>query len=869
MSLKEIFTRDNRETKEDKNIRQKEKETAVTQVVKETNKGLERLAVETIALSYISKMENSERIKISTDEDLSSVIQEELQKAQKAAKENPKIAELLLPYLNEALKDPKLQLANAKTLEKQVPISWETILESSNTNIANFKKYIEEPSYENAYNQVFDMMSLSSFQPKTINYEGKSIDIKQEHVTNFQKLIKSQLLNAQWEEIGELDLSSIRLEKVNKESWWNAEKWRLSFYPQGMRVIKFEYKQLEQTKIWYVSFGNAFQLEKDLAKGLEENVDKRNIEEFFEQVPETIDDTNKEKFWDYIDNKWKLVLEAHWGPAALDILFQKKDMIGYLKQWNNLQTTFDSVIKYGWENQWSYCLKLFQWIENDQTLMSAYVKLVIADSKYLWPVSDLLKRQNIVLWLLKSSFFNIEKDTELFTLLSKEKTNLKQALSVAPTIKNKNVVESLQSQVEWFAKMIVNSPLWAGIITLLDSFFGKWGLMKKLGNLPLAAQLDKQFKEKYAITWEQKNVIDSIYNKISSIQNNNSITIQKGETKDDIKEKFIKMWEKKEDKTIMLENLTKNPELLDTKVLSSLFVLENWRRFLKTDSWDIDYNDVFDVEEKSKKEIIKSDVDKKKLESVLSSVITNSKLQDIVLDAHIKLNSWWEYYWKPTQNWIQTEADYAAFVTAYLMWWSKSDGGSSFHYVITETNMPNEKAPVAVTSGVEIPIEKSEFEVNKEKVDTEIDKIIDGKYWTYSFNDDTNPYTYNAVSSTTTPKQDYQENILKPFSFLFDVNKPNDKPKSNFELSLDLIKGTIDKTDIFIHIKNMLVYMQSVTPNKLDLGPSVSENFKNMIKGEKSTDGNKIILSDDYNNKIELFADNGKLKIEYIAFKTS
>lgn len=893
MGLKEIFTRDNKETKKEdkqkeKDIRQKEKETAVMQVVKETNKGLERLAVETVALSYISKMENvvnqdsflwkkilleefnkiKEKVKTATDEDLPSVIQKELQKAQIAAKERPRIAALLLPYLDEALKDPKLQLANTKTLEKQVPISWETILESSNTNIANFKRYIEEPNYENTYNQVFDMMSLSNFQPKTISYENKDIVITQEHIYNFQKLIKSQLLDNQWKEIGELDLSSIRLEKVNKEVWWNAEKWRLSFYPKDIRVIVFAYKQWDNKKTWYVTFGNIFQVQKDLAKGLEENIDKKNIEEFFEQIPETIDDTNKGKFWDYIDNKLKLVLDAHWGTAALDILFQKKDMISYLKQWNNLQKTFDSVIKYGSEDKGAYCFKLFEWIKNDQILMSAYAKLVIADSKYLWPVSDLLKRQNIVLWLIASPFFNIEKDTELFTLLLKEKASLQQALSVAPTTQNKNVVESLQSQVEWFAKMIVNSPLWAGIITLLDSFFGKWGLMKKLGvNSKLAEQLDKQFKEKYAITWEQKDVITNVYDDVKKTKNNDSIIIDNSDDNTKTKEKIIKMWkfENKnwiESKGIIINRLLEKPNLLDAKVLSNLFVLENWRRFLKTDSWDIDYNDIFEVEDK--KEIIKSNIDKKKLESVLSSVITNSKVQNIVLDTHIKLNSWVVDYWKPTQNWIQTEADYASFVAAYLMWWSKSDWGSSFHYVITETNMPNERVLQPNTEKPEQSKDQKTFLEKINKITDEIKKVKDGKYdGTY----DISSYSYDAGDSTR--QKPYQDNILKSMEELFDNKKVEWVEKTNFELLLTNIinaKNLLWDKSIPLHLKNMFIYMNKWKTSEQVISQDVIDNIVNMSKEEVVSD--KLVFSDDLWNNIELSYVWEKLEATYIPDKS-
>lgn len=580
------------------------------------------------------------------------------------------------------------------------------ILESNNQRVESFKKYFEEQEYKETYNQIFDIMKLIKEQnektqesgellaPCTITFNGKMLTITQEHITNLKKLIESQIVDQNWQKKVEIDFSTMNFEMVDVES-----QGMISFYPLGTRVIAFSYK--DKPGSWYLVFGNENYVQYTLAEWLRDNLKNKKapwLSKLFQQVPEKIED-NKQEFWDYVGYENKLVLDAHGGPEALKVLFQEEssDIIKYLKEGNNFQQTLDAVLAYS-EHTWACFFQIFEWIKGDEELMNVYAKLIVSSQgKYLWPTSDLLYRQGVVTWLLSSFLFdenNKDRNSELSTILLKEKDNLNKVLSVQPTTENKNVIDSIKSQVEEFAKMIVNSPLWAGVITLLDTFFGKGGLMKKLGNTKLAEQLDKQFKEKYAITWDKEYAIHEIYKSYQdktpiitdiSEQNKNTVTNQLAT----IRENFTTESNDWVHKKVLFDRFTQEKSLLDVHVLDTLFVLENGKRILKTDTEEIDYMDIF-VTNSAWETTIKEDVDPIKFEAVLTHVLSDPKIHDIIVTTDMKLKYSGVDYGKDAQKWIQSQADYATFVAAYLMWWSKSDGGSSFHYVITETHMPNE-----------------------------------------------------------------------------------------------------------------------------------------------------------------------------------
>lgn len=456
--------------------------------------------------------------------------------------------------------------------------------------------------------------------------------------------------------------------------------------------------------------------------------------------------------------------------------------------------------------------------------------------------------------------------------------------SVWLVFQEKTEPQTFQKTIETYAKMLFTHPIGKMLLGLMDTFFwGKGGFKNFIKRFDkggkLSGIIDQQFKEKYSLDEKQLKIIqEDIYGEKSGFEKD-------PQKMEDIVISFDEY--DKDNSSLpmnkLLSVLSRNSDQLDTSlflrfVKDGKIVLDDPKN-KENPKQEFDLSTIF-VLDTDWKYILKKDLDT----SVLALMLQQQSIKDVVLTTDKKLKSQtpiddqegsqekkkginYGGDYDSSKKGITSQADYAAFLTAYLIGGNKGDG--KFHYVITESDfLPKDrKQPEWVNA--QKPIDGKElYNKNKKNIEQEIDDNI--RNWKYNETYEINNYIYD--SSLAAPQHEYQTKILKPMSGLFLwKNIVDGKPINNFDLLVnDLWSNPYEVSkDNIIHIKNMFTYLKWIAPNNIDLDASISNlDFSNFSNVSKSSDSKKLLLSNkDWELEISVSDDGQKLITKYIKAK--
>jgi len=605
---------------------------------------------------------------------LEPVLQQKIEEAQKLFSTNNHLSSAknhLLSNLNII----KNQL-NIKTVVDNVEsYQWITIdqyLGATNEDLSFLR---ESPQYRDVFNQVFDML-----------YRDKdSFKDNPEQYKTFLKIIWAN-------EKDEIDFYIVDKNNENLDP-------ALRFYPRNTRVVRIV-DGSENGEVHYITFWKNLDDQKLLVEWFQENKeDIENVLKNDENIGKLFQIVKDKK--EFLQFQWRLEISAYGWPDALSVLFDnqkdwKKPFVEYLKKDENLRGVLDSFGKIengknvvDIETQWQYFVKMFEWIKQDPVLLNKYSKLLIEQwwDKYFWPASNITSRKTIVESFMKLDMFKwyvpsvlAQKDSikkpnqDLFDLLVNQKILLDKSVNTA-TWK-----QGMVEQAKNYISVLFNNPIGQMIVGLLDSvLWGKGWLMKYLWGEKswFGKELNKQFKDQYALEKDQLEILDNI----SKTKPKSFFGIKPENYQSELNN-FVNNQIRKDN--IYVNEIENQFNWENTKNLDVNLIERYFKANQKDKFWDINYIDIFEMKEN--KLSIKSGAD---VSPILQEILKDENEIAKILEANHKIITEKWYFGKDVwHKAISSDRDYMVFAAAYLMWWSKWQW--NFHYVISESDMPNE-----------------------------------------------------------------------------------------------------------------------------------------------------------------------------------
>jgi len=658
---------------------------------------------------------------------------------------------------------------------------------------------------------------------------------------------------------------SFKKEYIVVGAWGNQDP-ELSTYPRETRVIvvtpmvgDVEYKQ-DGSKVnkSYITFGKnetVDQLKYTKFESMYQNVggkDMLNWKEF--------------DWWDFnsFDKWWvkafSLRLWKQWDDVFTDTPWLNAIFVG-IDDYKNGSNSNDTEIYKKWFLD-AVVADVIKRAPTNNVLFQQYINLISSKNglnlKYLG-YDDVQQKAN---HQLLSDFIKTNKRLEKWDEAQKQLAIT--IWSIWLVFQSKEAPKTFQETIKEYANALFKSPIGKMIFGLIDTFFGwKWWFLAKFKDIKgfefLSESVNKQFKEQYGLSENQLNIIGEIHKDAGFNKN--------------VDKNFVNSFEKPAedvDWINKLVDLLKNKwDHLDINIFKNF--VKNWKIVLNDDDWksvEKDISTVFMINDKWEYSL-KNDIDP----TVLKLVLKQSVIKDAVLKTDGLLKSQGVKDSKVdygnaenTKWWIQTETDYAVYLSAYLMWWSKWKG--LFHYVISENNLWH---PPLIVAGKDNIAETPEQKFDKIIADLKTNNIPDtnsaDKIQWYEFKKPSTLYAYEASDKITVPKKDYQEKVLDPMSKLFDVTKwTTDGAKSNFEMFLWQSEFSNDKAiseTIFkdsYNLRNMFVYMNKWEKQNLQFSNDVIQGIVNMTNVKK--EGNTLIFSN-VSWAIKVSVANDKLNAVY------
>lgn len=580
------------------------------------------------------------------------------------------------------------------------------------------------------------------------------------------------------------------------------------------------------------------------------------------------------------DNRWEKAFSS-WLSQQPDAVFSPiENILGSIAEYKNPDQNLQNQYK---KSFYTSLVKeiIRRWSSNNQ-LFASYIDSVSQkiDISLLWP-DPVTQKTNYELLNAFITSSNWSKSSD-----EAQRNIAIKVWSLWLVFQEKTEPQTFQKTIETYAKMLFTHPIGKMLLGLMDTFFwGKGGFkdfIKRKGfdkEGKLSGIIDQQFKDKYSLNEKQLKIIqEDIYGEKSGFEKN-------PQKMEDIVISFDEY--DKDNSSLpmnkLLSVLSRNSDQLDTSlflrfVKDGKIVLDDPKN-KENPKQEFDLSTIF-VLDTDWKYILKKDLDT----SVLALMLQQQSIKDVVLTTDKKLKSQtpiddqegsqekkkginYGGDYDSSKKGITSQADYAAFLTAYLIGGNKGDG--KFHYVITESDfLPKDrKQPEWVNA--QKPIDGKElYNKNKKNIEQEIDDNI--RNWKYNETYEINNYIYD--SSLAAPQHEYQTKILKPMSGLFLwKNIVDGKPINNFDLLVnDLWSNPYEVSkDNIIHIKNMFTYLKWIAPNNIDLDASISNlDFSNFSNVSKSSDSKKLLLSNkDWELEISVSDDGQKLITKYIKAK--
>lgn len=748
---------------------------------------------------------------------------------------------------------------------------WKNILEWTNQN--NLNKYFESEEYRDAYNQAFDLMYKDD-PSLNENHKNKFYTILKNCYDEYDKTVKNQedKVNFNLEHLqGETDnKKNVEFLYVDKHSVSanSKEDLTLHLYPEGTRIIKIfvRYENESEKKepyYEYFVFWEQFTMDQILVRGLKENQedikdamkDDQSIWNLFVPI------TDQSEGWDKEIKQFKnqLQIAVYGWPEALSVFFDyqeswKKPFVEYLQKWKNLETVLDSFDKAASSQQeWHYFVKMFEWIKWNSVLLEKYLSLLSQDwEKYLWPSSELIARKTILDWLLSLDVLKTQGNRELFLSLTSKRVVLENALRLDTEQWKKSLVEHAKTYIS----VLFSHPIGQMIIGLLDSvLWGKWWLMKYLWgeNSWFGKELLVQFKKQYGLNDKQTEII----NKISHEKPENLHYVKDNKFDQNLYIKSFPSVVNKATENNNVEDILNNFFTDTNEFKSDLFddnhLFNCYQRLIrrKDNAFNIPQTFLF-----TNWKLNKNQESSANIRAFLAEIIKDKDTSGIIMQADLKIKKDKDIFGGIDHDGIKDSNDYSRAVVAYLMSGSKAGPSwENFHYVLSENNLfdktseltPEQKQILEAQSKA-----KTEFDTEKDKI---IKEIEENKYKEYAFAN----YTY--IAEATTPQSDYQTKILEPMSKLFEsqINNAGDL-KNNFQLLINDNSLELLSKDKFVHIANMMLFMNKWETQVQQFGTEVIGAMKDMNRVEKKDntlifkgeqDKPTITLSINTNNKLE------------------
>lgn len=651
-------------------------------------------------------------IRDANDAVLESVILTKLQEARWLSNHpmlNDSVKKQITSILDKIEKDlwMNINLNSDEIISNQKNISVDSYLNTTNTG-KSLEAMWQDPMYRNVFNKVFDMWYQWSLSDQQLDAFKKILDAQSSDTLEF-----------------------VFIDKNSKNPNYKIDK-ALSIYPHGERVIRITSKnEKSEIKYDYITFGVQADLNKELAQWLREN--QKEIDNLFGENMEIAKLFNK--IWENTEfkqfNKDQLEIAAYGWPEAIPVIFSQKwtEFIQYLKgktttkeTWNNGQEiikengNLESILNACKTNEMlsieekdQYLFNMFDGIKWDKELIATYVWLINKDTSYMW--YNFLTRKNISIWLQ----FLIGNDK-----LLKPDTDwdlVKNILTIQSTIQieaQKPLTKmNIQEQLKKYVGVLFSHPIGKMVLGLLDNFFGwKWWLISKFGKIPgFADELNKQFKKEFSLNKKQVDIINSLDEEFVENEKwikekkdfysstEKSINDIKNEFKYDIllNEFFDKNWNIK----TYEDDSNKESPVLDIHLLNNYFTKnkdDNGQIIFKDDGLEtkISYSELFSVNSTTKDVSLKENVDTETLKNYLHHILLDESTIKAIekADGMFKDDKTKNHFTDGRQSGIYSEAGYARFAAAYLMWGSKGDW--KLHYVMSESPVDVDPKPKIV-----------------------------------------------------------------------------------------------------------------------------------------------------------------------------
>lgn len=422
------------------------------------------------------------------------------------------------------------------------------------------------------------------------------------------------------------------------------------------------------------------------------------------------------------------VFEKRWsGAFEIWLSGQETDKINA-----NLPKIFGAVDKLDWRFLDALVDVILEKSDTHEYLIQTAINWIFEGGSFhknrLWKTDESVsknyqKLQNFIIkkwWLENGSEAEKEMAIKVFSLSS-------QLTKMTPP-------KTFQERIGEYAKVLFEHPVGKMILSLIDSMFGgKWNFLKWVSKRDksgaIVNEINEQFKKNYSLSGDQMKFLNNEDN-FNGFDEENEININDWIQKYNewlgkvIKNLYLTQSSGSSKMDSLAANLANQWDLLDPKVLSALVeegaVIKiqdaKWNP-LKDANWNyivVNHNEVFvtDAQWWFK-------VNPNITADTLKMILQDARIQSAVINANTELIKQGQERKKDgaakhdltgnsTPSGIQTEKDYAKFLTAYLMGWSKWEW--KFQYVITENNLSNAFPPVENSKNGERWIDNLEWD---------------------------------------------------------------------------------------------------------------------------------------------------------------